>query len=111
MEAYCGDLNQFIRRQNRPLTPPETTTVMACMVEGLSFLRSKRIIHREIKPEIMLIDDKTGYIRIGDLGLSVQTEKSSGMARYLLYIIAYLNKYIFMKRSRKNKKNKKIEPK
>ncbi|XP_041426643.1 protein kinase C delta type [Xenopus laevis] len=41
------------------------------MICGLQFLHSKGIIHRDIKPINILLDDK-GHVRISDFGLAKQ---------------------------------------
>lgn len=43
--------------------------MMACIIDGLDYLRTRRIIHRDIKPENLVVDS-CGYIRITDLGIA-----------------------------------------
>jgi serine/threonine protein kinase len=42
---------------------------MACIIDGLDYLRENKIIHRDIKPENLVIDEE-GYVRITDLGIA-----------------------------------------
>lgn len=59
-----------------------------CVVEGLSYLQSKDVLYRDLKPENLLLDS-AGYVKIADLGMSrklAATELAStitGTAEYL----------------------------
>lgn len=50
------------------------------ILDGLSFLHSKQIIHRDIKCDNIFINGSTGDIRIGDLGLSTRIGLRDGLA-------------------------------
>merc|ERR1719187_2675886 len=59
-----------------------------CVVEGLSYLQSKDVLYRDLKPENLLLDS-AGYVKIADLGMSrrlAATELATtitGTAEYL----------------------------
>lgn len=42
---------------------------MKQLTEGLAYLHTQRILHRDIKPQNLLVD-KEGHIKIADFGLS-----------------------------------------
>lgn len=41
------------------------------ILNGLEYLHSKRVIHRDLKCENILIDTNNNELKIGDLGLSI----------------------------------------
>ena len=48
----------------------ETTKFfVACMIKALDDVHSKKIVHRDIKPDNLVFDDK-GYLRLTDFGIS-----------------------------------------
>ncbi|CAN0495413.1 unnamed protein product, partial [Hapterophycus canaliculatus] len=55
---FCGggDLGQFIQKRG---PSPEATArhFMLQLAAGLAFLRSRRLIHRDIKPQNLLLSD------------------------------------------------------
>lgn len=57
---FCGggDLGQFIQARG---PSPESTArhFMHQLAAGLAFLRSRRLIHRDIKPQNLLLSEKS----------------------------------------------------
>ena len=60
MLEFCGggDLGQFIQARG---PSPESTArhFMLQLAAGLTFLRSKQLIHRDIKPQNLLLSDSS----------------------------------------------------
>lgn len=52
-----------------PLTGEQTIGILKQIVEGLKYIHHKNIIHRDIKPDNILIQN--GTVKIADFGLSV----------------------------------------
>ncbi|XP_041434645.1 RAC-alpha serine/threonine-protein kinase-like [Xenopus laevis] len=69
---YCagGELTTYMK----PAAFPKETAVFyaGCVVLGLQFLHERHIIHRDIKPDNILLD-RDGYARLADFGISKKT--------------------------------------
>jgi len=63
-----GDLLSYIRRRKR-LTEEVASPLFRQICEAIKFCHSKQIVHRDIKPDNMLLDDE-GVIKICDFGIS-----------------------------------------
>jgi serine/threonine protein kinase len=58
---YCGD----------KLIHEETVFYAACIILGLEFIHSKKVVYRDLKPENIMIGSN-GYLKIIDFGLAKQ---------------------------------------
>jgi len=80
-----GDLRYHLVRA-RQFTEEQTRFFVACIVTGLEYLHVNKIIHRDVKPENLVLDNK-GYLRITDFGISSVIAKeildSSGTPGYM----------------------------
>eukprot|EP00826_Nyctotherus_ovalis_P051691 TRINITY_DN6470_c0_g1_i9.p1 TRINITY_DN6470_c0_g1~~TRINITY_DN6470_c0_g1_i9.p1 ORF type:complete len:143 (-),score=29.10 TRINITY_DN6470_c0_g1_i9:505-933(-) len=70
-----GDLRYYMG-QRKYLTEEETRSfvlalgfIIACTVLGLEYMHTKGVMHRDVKPENLVID-KHGYICLTDLGIA-----------------------------------------
>ena len=75
MEYVCGDLLSFIRKRNR-LNEAAAKIIFKQIIEGLKYIHKKKIIHRDIKLDNILID-LTNTIKICDFGVSRKFEKGN----------------------------------
>ena len=75
MEYVCGDLLGFIRKRNK-LNEPSAKIIFKQIIEGLKYIHKKKIIHRDIKLDNILID-LTNTIKICDFGVSRKVEKGN----------------------------------
>ncbi|KAL4439114.1 hypothetical protein ABPG74_008889 [Tetrahymena malaccensis] len=63
-----GDLRYHIGRQ-RKFTEEQTKFFIACLVQALEYLHYNSVLHRDVKPENLVLDDQ-GYLRLTDLGVA-----------------------------------------
>ena len=72
---YCkGEtLDIYINKQSSVLTPAFFKKTLLPFVETIRFIHEQGIIHRDIKPQNMIIDDD-GYPKIIDFGSAMQME-------------------------------------
>ena len=63
------DLRKLLQRQKRPLKPALVKSYAFQLLSGLYFLHTHRVMHRDIKPDNLLLDFK-GHLKIGDFGLA-----------------------------------------
>lgn len=79
MEYVPGeDLKSFIR-QAAPLSTARTISIAKQVCEGLSEAHKLGVVHRDLKPQNIMID-KMGYVRIMDFGIarSVKDKRITG---------------------------------
>jgi eukaryotic-like serine/threonine-protein kinase len=90
MEYVPGQtLKQYIQ-QNSPLAVEETLDIMKQLISAISQAHQNNIIHRDIKPQNILIDH-TGNVKITDFGIAMalsatsitQTNSVLGSVHYL----------------------------
>ena len=60
-------------KEDRP-NHVEAATMLATIAQGLQHAHERRIIHRDIKPGNILIEDSTGTAYVADFGLAIREE-------------------------------------
>ena len=63
------DLKKFLDINNSPLPPELVKNYLYQILIAVNFCHSKRILHRDLKPQNLLID-KNGIIKLADFGLA-----------------------------------------
>jgi serine/threonine protein kinase len=63
-----GDLRFHIGKRKR-FNEVETRFMMGCLILGLEYMHSQSVIHRDMKPENIIMEEN-GYLRITDFGIS-----------------------------------------
>jgi serine/threonine protein kinase len=74
MEYVKGlDLQQKMKRARGPLEIHEVVGIMLGVAAALQAAHDMGLIHRDIKPSNIMIDDKTGLVKVMDFGLAKAT--------------------------------------
>ncbi|AZC13748.1 Stk1 family PASTA domain-containing Ser/Thr kinase [Microbacterium sp. ABRD28] len=89
MEYLPGITLRELMREQRRLTIPQTITIMDAVLSGLAAAHRAGIIHRDVKPENVLLAED-GRIKIGDFGLARAATANTASGAQLLGTIAYL---------------------
>ena len=77
MEYICGDLLGFIRKRGK-LSESMTKVIFKQIIEGLRYIHKKKIVHRDIKLDNILID-LSNTVKICDFGVSKKISKGDIM--------------------------------
>lgn len=67
--ALGGDLRYQLEQNKKPFTEERVRWYFAQLVLALDYIHSRRVIHRDIKPDNVLMDAK-GWIKLSDFGIS-----------------------------------------
>ena len=70
LEHLDMDLSEYIRRSPSRIDPEFIRSVMHQLLLGLEAVNSHRVIHRDVKPQNILIDRGRGLVKLADFGLS-----------------------------------------
>ncbi len=89
MEYLPGITLRELLREQRRLTVTQTVTIMDAILSGLAAAHRAGIVHRDVKPENVLLAED-GRIKIGDFGLARATTANTATGAQLLGTIAYL---------------------
>ncbi|MGB4137451.1 MAG: Stk1 family PASTA domain-containing Ser/Thr kinase [Microbacterium sp.] len=89
MEYLPGITLRELLREQRRLSVPQTITIMDAVLSGLAAAHRAGIVHRDVKPENVLLAED-GRIKIGDFGLARATTANTASGAQLLGTIAYL---------------------
>ena len=89
MEYLPGITLRELLREQRRLSLEQTVTIMHAVLSGLAAAHRAGIIHRDVKPENVLLAED-GRIKIGDFGLARAASANTATGQQLLGTIAYL---------------------
>ncbi|MCB0334047.1 MAG: protein kinase, partial [Bdellovibrionales bacterium] len=76
--APLGDLRQYTSRENGKLLPSQAELFFIQAAEALEFIHKAGILHRDIKPDNLLIMDENN-IRLGDFGVAILPGERSSL--------------------------------
>ena len=72
-----GDLLNFVRKRKK-MDEPLAKVLFKQIIEGIGYIHSKSILHRDIKLDNILLDGK-GKVKIADFGVSKTVTKGETM--------------------------------
>ena len=69
--AYIKGDNLGVRlHQHGPMPPVEVRRILREVAEALAYAHNRNVIHRDIKPDNIIIDDETGRAMVTDFGIA-----------------------------------------
>ncbi|WP_104117489.1 Stk1 family PASTA domain-containing Ser/Thr kinase [Arthrobacter sp. B1805] len=89
MEFVAGRTLRDVLREHGRLTPRHALVLLDAVVEGLAAAHEAGLIHRDVKPENVLLSD-SGQVKIADFGLARAVSAATGTAT-LAGTAAYLS--------------------
>ena len=95
MEYIEGRTLRDVIRSEGALTPRVAISYLAPALEGLAAAHEAGLIHRDVKPENVLIS-REGAVKIGDFGLARQATAQTSTGE-LLGTVAYLSPELFQR--------------
>ena len=91
MEYVPGQTLRDVLREHGPLTPEQALTVLDPVLEALGAAHDAGFVHRDVKPENILISDD-GRVKVTDFGLArAVTNVTSATQGMLIGTVAYLS--------------------
>ena len=91
MEYVPGSNLRRELRANGTLTLGRTLDILTEVLDALAAAHAKGLVHRDVKPENVLIADEDGRIKVADFGLArAVTEVTSTTTGTILGTVAYL---------------------
>lgn len=92
MEYVPGQTLREVMQAEGPLTPRAALDIMDPVLQALSAAHRAGIIHRDVKPENVILRDD-GTVKVADFGLAraVSTQTTTAQTGMLLGTVAYLS--------------------
>jgi serine/threonine-protein kinase len=93
MEYVPGQTLREVMRAEGPLTPRAALDIMAPVLQALGAAHRAGIIHRDVKPENIILREDDGTVKVADFGLAraVSAHTATSQTGVLLGTVAYLS--------------------
>ena len=93
MEYVPGQTLREVMKAEGPLTPRAALDLMAPVLQALGAAHRAGIIHRDVKPENIILREDDGTVKVADFGLAraVTNQTSYSQTGVLLGTVAYLS--------------------
>jgi predicted Ser/Thr protein kinase len=76
-----GTLDDRLNRRRRSLDRTEALRLLGQLCEGLGHAHSKELVHRDIKPQNLLLRDSDDCLKITDFGIARAAEETTRLTR------------------------------
>jgi hypothetical protein len=76
-----GTLDDRLNRRRRSIDPEEALRLLGQLCEGLAHAHSKKLVHRDIKPQNLLLRDSDDCLKITDFGIARAAEETTRLTR------------------------------
>ncbi|MFC8501409.1 Stk1 family PASTA domain-containing Ser/Thr kinase [Pedococcus sp. NPDC057267] len=93
MEYVPGQTLREVMRAEGPLTPRAALDILAPVLQALGAAHRAGIIHRDVKPENVILREDDGTVKVADFGLAraVSAHTVTSQTGVLLGTVAYLS--------------------
>lgn len=93
MEYVPGQTLREVMRAEGPLTPRAALDILVPVLQALGAAHRAGIIHRDVKPENVILREDDGTVKVADFGLAraVSSHTTTSQTGVLLGTVAYLS--------------------
>ncbi len=93
MEYVPGQTLREVMKAEGPLTPRAALDIMGPVLQALGAAHRAGLIHRDVKPENVILREDDGTVKVADFGLAraVSNQTSASQTGVLLGTVAYLS--------------------
>lgn len=95
MERMHSDLFEYMIHNGKPFNEYESRIIMFDICQGLQYIHDQNLIHRDLKPQNILVDSSMN-LKITDFGLSKVTE--NGIAKSYVGTMPFMPPELLQKR-------------
>ncbi len=81
MKYIKGRTLKEIIRERAPLPPQEIISIAEGLLSALAYMHKKGVVHRDIKPGNIIIEDETERVILADFGLARKIESDSHLTQ------------------------------
>lgn len=96
-EALIGGELFTLMKRCGPLEEEKSVFAVSCILEALDYLHTSLIVHRDVKPENMLIDER-GYVKLADFGFAKRMSSKNAITRTFCGTPGYMAPEVINKR-------------